>query len=115
MPTFVPFHKLGFCAHVPIRQGTVATGQSEPRDNEDVEGPGSEITGHLENEDPLTESWNSQNWRKAYSASGGKDAVLTFGYCDYVLNDQTDTIDESRREEGRLSDDADVIWFINPL
>ncbi|GLD51616.1 collagen alpha-1(XXVII) chain A-like protein, partial [Lates japonicus] len=35
---------VGFCTHVPIRQGPVTTGQSEPRDNKDDEGPRSEIT-----------------------------------------------------------------------
>lgn len=74
-PTFPSFHKHGYCTHVPIRQGPVTTGQSEPRAYKrclrglglrsqviqrvsagflirvnpetikDVEGPGSEITG----------------------------------------------------------------------
>lgn len=60
----------------------------------------------------------SQSWRKGwklYSASRQEDAVLILGYCGHVLNFQTDSIDESRRENGRLSDDADAIWLINPL
>lgn len=47
---FLSFHKQGFCTHVPIRKGSVTTGQSEPRDNKDGEGPGSESTGHIGNE-----------------------------------------------------------------
>lgn len=41
----------------------MTTGQSEPKDNEDAEGPGSEITGHTENEhrDPETETWNRKS------------------------------------------------------
>lgn len=50
LSTFLSFHKQGFCTHVPIRQGPAPAGQSEPKDNKDTEGPGSEITVHIENE-----------------------------------------------------------------
>lgn len=39
----------------------MTTGQSEPRDNKDVEGPGSEITGHIENGTPETEMLNRKS------------------------------------------------------
>lgn len=61
---FLSFHKQGFCTHVPIRQGSATTGQSEPRDNKDGEGPVSEITGHIGNEhqDPESEMWNVKSF-----------------------------------------------------
>lgn len=75
-PTFVSFPQAELLCtrHMPIRQGPVTTGQSEPRDNEDVEGPGSEITGHLENEDPMTESRNrpSELAESVFCLQGGR-------------------------------------------
>lgn len=47
---FLSFHKQACCTHVPIRQGSTTTGQSESRDNKDDEGPVLEITGHIGNE-----------------------------------------------------------------
>lgn len=60
------FHKQAFCTHVPIRKASATTGQSEPRDNKDGEGPGSEITGHIGNEqqDPASEMWNIKSFLK---------------------------------------------------
>lgn len=62
--SFLSFHKQRFCTHVPIRQGSATTGQSEPRDNKDGEGPVSEITGHVGNEhqDPESAMWNVKSF-----------------------------------------------------
>lgn len=100
-------HAVLLYACPPIRQGPVATGQSEPRDNKDVDGPGSEITGHRKwATGPLRpKRWTeSQSWLKGwkqFSASRHGDAVLTYGHCGHVMNFQTDSTDEKRRRDER--------------
>lgn len=65
---------------------------------------------------PETERESSwlKGW-KLYSAFGLGDAILTCGFRDHVLNFQSDSADEKRKEKGRLSDYADVLWLINPF
>lgn len=99
LSTLLSFHKHGFCTHVPIKQDPETTGQSEPRDKEDGEGPRSEITGHMERH------WG--HWdRKAEQRArvGWKDGncilppVREMLY-SLVVNVQTDPVDEKDREE----------------
>lgn len=111
-PVFLSFHKQSFYTHVPIRQGSVTTGQSEPTDNIDSEGPGSEITGQWENE-----SWGQLRWKplnrdrvgwKAGNCTlppGWEMVVLTCVRCGHVPNVRTYSIDRNgQRGQGLIRD-----------
>lgn len=106
------FH--GFYTHVPIRQAPVTTGQSEPADNKNGEGPRSEITGHGENEGCGTtetetlnrESKLAERLETVLRALELRDVVLTCGFCGHVLNVHADYIlmrrTETRWERGYM-------------
>lgn len=97
----------------------MTTGQSEPADNKNGEGPRSEITGHGENEGCGTtetetlnrESKLAERLETVLRTLELRDVVLTCGFCGHVLNVHADYTDEKDRDEmgKRLHDDADVI------
>lgn len=82
--------------------------------HKDVEGPGSETPGHVENEhqDPKSEMWNRKSKMiKSLELWAG----LIYGCSSHIQNFKNNSIDERRREKGRLFDDAVVLQLISPL